>query len=174
MKRILSVFSLIVALVFLFLLVRSRGLDEGFEFGNGYVTESGYRQEYLFSLGWGPHGIRLFRRLESGEIRQFDPPLNGGTWEAWSAPYKKGSSWGWPVETFWNKQGFWWSDEIYTGDNQWTRRISLVAVPLWLPVALFVPISIILALGSRRNRRAEQVEAQQPPLAALSATSPVI
>ena len=29
MKRILSVFSLIVALVFLFLLVRSRGLDEG-------------------------------------------------------------------------------------------------------------------------------------------------
>ena len=171
MKKPLSVFSLIVALAFLILYVRSLGLDEDFEFGNEYLTESGYREEYFFSLGWGPHGIRLFRRLESenlsiekdrDEIRQFATTLKGGTWNVRSAPYENGFSWGWPLGTFWNKRGFWWSDETFTGDNEWTRRISLVAVPLWLPVALFLSLSIIMAWGARRNKKAEQPGPAQP------------
>ena len=162
MKISLSVFSLVVSLAFLMLFVRSRSLDEDIEFGNEYLTESGYRKEYLFSLGWGPHGIRLFRRLESenltiekdrDEVRGFATTLKGGTWDIESAPYQKGFSWGWPVETFWNKLGFWWSDKTFTGDNEWTRRISLVAVPLWLPVSLFLALSIILAWDARRNKR---------------------
>ncbi|MBK1884740.1 hypothetical protein JIN85_20175 [Luteolibacter pohnpeiensis] len=168
MKRTMSLFSLIVGLIFLILLVRSRGLDEGFEFGNEYLTESGFRNEWFLSFGWGPHGIRLFRRLESenltiekdkDEIGQFVSTLDGGTWDAWSAPYEKCISWGWPVETFWNRQGFWWSDQRFKGDNEWRRRISLVAVPLWLPVGVFVAFSFIPFVGTRRNRRAEQVGA---------------
>ncbi len=163
MKKSLSVVSLVVSIAFLILFVRSRGLDEGVGVGNEYMTDSGDREEYFFSLGWGPHGIRLFRRLESSEIRQFDPPLNGRTWDVWSAPYKKGSSWGWPVETFWNKRGFWWSDKTFTGDNEWKRRISLVAVPIWLPVIIFSAPSIILAWGNRRNRKeSEQAGTGQP------------
>lgn len=172
MKKTLSVFSLIVALAFLSIFVRSRSLDEGFELGNEYLTESGYRKEYSFSLGWGPHGIRLFRRFESenltiendrDEIRRLASIFDGKTWNAWSAPYENGSSWGWPVETFWNKRGFWWSDRTFTGDNEWTRRISLVVVPLWLPVALFFVISIMLAWWSRRNRKAEAGRRRQTP-----------
>jgi hypothetical protein len=70
----------------------------------------------------------------------------------------------------------------FPGVQEFYEPFFRIAIPNSIPNTIPEPTSSLLfALGMigtlvhrRRNRRGEQVETQQPPLAALSATSPIL
>src|SRR6267154_4117304 len=130
---------------------RSRSSDEGFEYKRWvYYTDRSSDRET--SLCWGPHGVRLWFWKDdhwgADDIRPTRTPPEVETQGVVfrSDPYKPDSSWGWPIESFWNRLGFWISHQHYNWEHQ-ARRIFLVAAPFWFCalVALTVLSGAILS-----------------------------
>ena len=165
MKTTLSIFSFVVAFGFLVLLVRSQTRDEGIKYSRYYRVAGNLFDGHSISLGWGEHGIRLFRVLDSGlsKIRREDisreHSLFGGKYKTWSGSYDDVTPWVWPVMNFWNKHDFWYNDNTWADEinNRWRTQITLIAIPLWLPVVFFFSTGVTLFRIRRRVvKQAEQ------------------
>ena len=166
--------------------IRSHYRDETLTWERTEVTSDLLEINIDWEIGWGPHGLRFWRwydrkpqfclscLLEECRVCHHKKPdfRQNLTWH--SENYVNGESWGWQIESTWNRFGFWWHSQDFSWGNEHHRRISLVAVPFWLPVGLCLAITGVLIAYSMRQRRVTEQDgggnALEPP--SHSSTTP--
>ena len=109
-------------------------LDESLEISRTLVSQTLVAMDRKFTVGWGPHGFRLWLRFDSQPVDEMFRDITSPRKHEWnvewiSEPYDYQSSWGWPIISWWNKLGFWWERQHYQWDPGHHRSLLLIAAP---------------------------------------------
>jgi hypothetical protein len=162
MKKKISVFLLILFTgLLLHLYIRSTTLDESVTIASKEINPILVTITHDYTIGWGPHGLRFWVYTDHQPVDNFaedllTPKREEAEFIFESDVYEYGSSWGWPIKSFWNKHGFWFSHQQYEWSELQHRWMILLAVPFWLPLSISISLLITCLVSLRKENHGAQ------------------